>query len=138
MRTYEEMIKFPTFLERLDYLSLKDEQHTSPRSVSMSFYKSQAWKQVRKEAINRDLGFDLGPLVNKGSDLLSSGVGIHGSILVHHINPISEEDISRGDPKCLDLNNLVTTSIDTHNRIHYGDKIDTEYVERKSGDTKLW
>lgn len=128
MRTYEEMIKRETFLERLEYLSLKDEIHTSPRSISMSFYKSPIWKQVRKQAIERDLGFDLASL----------DVGIHGPILVHHINPISEEDIARGDPKCLDLNNLVSTSVDTHNRIHYGEKVKTEYEERKAGDTKLW
>lgn len=128
MRTYEEMLKKPTFLERLEYLSLKDEIHVSPRSVSMSFYKSPAWKATRKEIIERDLGFDLA----------SMDVGIEGPILVHHINPISEEDIARGDPKCLDPNNLITTSIDTHNRIHYGDKVKTEYTERKAGDTKLW
>lgn len=128
MRTYEEMIKLPTFLERLEYLSLKDEHYPSPRSVSQSFYKSKIWKHVRKEAIKRDLGYDL----------TVQNVGIHGPIYVHHINPITEEDIARGDPKCLDLNNLVSTSLDTHNRIHYGELEDTEYVEREAGDTKLW
>lgn len=128
MRTYEEMIKRETFLERLEYLSLKDEQHQSPRSISMSFYKSGHWKEVRQLAIERDLGFDLA----------CTNAGIHGPILVHHIDPITEEDISRGDPKCYDLNNLVSTSIETHGRIHYGETVKTEYTERKAGDTKLW
>lgn len=128
MRTYEGMLKYADYTDRLNYLSLKDENYTSPRTVSMAFYKSKPWKDVRRLAIERDLGCDLACI----------DVGIDGPILVHHIDPITEEDIIRGDPKCLDLNNLVCTSKATHNAIHYGETDKPEYCERKAGDTKLW
>jgi predicted HNH restriction endonuclease len=86
------------------------------------------WKAVRKEIIDRDLGFDLGVF----------GVYINDTILVHHINPINESDIVYQTKKLLDPENLITLSINTHNLIHYDKKEKEEWVERKPGDTKLW
>lgn len=127
MITYSELIKIPTFKERVKTLSLKNMEYDIPKSISYSFYKSKEWLNVRKEIIARDLGCDLG----------FPGHNINGKVLVHHINPLTKEDILTRSKKCFDPENLVTTSIDTHNIIHYGCPDDV-YVERFPGDTKLW
>ena len=123
LRRYSDMILLPSFKERLDYLMLLDGNVKSPRKNSMVFYKSKTWKQVRKEIIFRDLTFDLGVV----------GVDILDQVLVHHINPITDEDILNESRKLYDPENLVTVSLNTHNIIHYGNKED-EYVERQPGD----
>ena len=123
LRRYSDMILFPSFKERLDYLMLLDGNVKSPRKNSMAFYKSKTWKQVRKEIIFRDLAFDLGV----------EGVDILDKVLVHHINPITDEDILNESRKLYDPENLITMSLDTHNIIHYGNK-EHEYVERQPGD----
>lgn len=123
LRRYSDMILLPSFKERLDYLMLLDGNVKSPRKNSMTFYKSKTWKQVRKEIIFRDLTFDLGV----------TGVDILDKVLVHHINPITDEDILNESRKLYDPENLITVSLNTHNIIHYGNKED-EYVERQPGD----
>ena len=123
LRRYSDMILFPSFKERLDYLMLLDGNVKSPRKNSMAFYKSKTWKQVRKEIIFRDLTFDLGV----------EGVDILDKVLVHHINPITDEDILNESRKLYDPENLITVSLNTHNIIHYGNK-EYEYVERQPGD----
>jgi 5-methylcytosine-specific restriction endonuclease McrA len=128
MRCYSELIQLPTFRERLAYLQLFDNNVTSPRHISAQFYQSKTWKTIRKQIIDRDLGFDLGVF----------GVYIEGGILVHHINPINESDIMYQTKKLLDPENLITLSVVTHNLIHYDKKEKEQWVERKPGDTKLW
>lgn len=128
MKSYKEALKFDSFNERLEYLKLLDNNATSPRHMSEEFYKSYAWRTVRKQVISRDMGFDLGIF----------GVYIDGPMFVHHINPICEDDILYGTKKLLDPNNLITVSLETHNKIHYNQQESTEWVERKPGDTKLW
>ena len=123
LRRYSDMILLPSFKERLDYLMLLDGNVKSPRKNSMAFYKSKTWKQIRKEIIFRDLTFDLGV----------PGVDILDKVLVHHINPITDEDILNESRKLYDPENLITVSLNTHNIIHYGNKED-EYVERQPGD----
>lgn len=123
LRRYSDMILLPSFKERLDYLMLLDGNVKSPRKNSMVFYKGKTWKQVRKEIIFRDLAFDLGV----------EGVDILDKVLVHHINPITDEDILNESRKLYDPENLITMSLNTHNIIHYGNKED-EYVERQPGD----
>jgi len=128
MKSYSELIQFESFEERLNYLKLLDNNATSPRHMSMGFYKSDIWKTVRNQILSRDLGFDLGVF----------GVYIDGPMFVHHINPINEDDIRYGTKRLLDFENLITTSNDTHNLIHYN-KVEKEiWVERKPGDTKFW
>lgn len=120
-------MSYKSFGDRLNYLSLKHSAHTSPRHLSNEFYKSHAWLTVRDEIIIRDLGCDLGDKTKT----------IEGIVLVHHINPLTEEDIVNQTWKLFDPENLITCSLDTHNRIHYKEPI-ADYVERQPGDTKLW
>lgn len=128
MKSYSELITLESFDERLEYLKLLDNNVTSPRHMSMPFYKSDMWKTVRKRIIDRDLGFDLGVF----------GVYIDGSIIVHHINPINEQDILFQTARLIDPENLITVSTNTHNKIHYSTTIKEPWVERTPGDTKLW
>lgn len=128
MKTYSELIKLDNFEDRLDYLKLLDNNATSPRHMSMSFYKSDTWRMIRQSILERDLGFDLGMF----------GVYIEGSMLVHHINPIDENDIRLQSRKLLDPENLITTSNHTHNLIHYNQQEKEQWIERTPGDTKLW
>lgn len=128
MKNYSDLILIPSHSERLTYLQLFDNNATSPRHMSGEFYRSKAWKHLRKTIIDRDLGFDLGMF----------GVYIDGPMYVHHINPIDEHDIRYLTEKLLDPENLITVSGITHNLIHYN-KVEKEtWVERKPGDTKLW
>ena len=128
MKTYSELITLNSCAERLEYLKLLDNNVTSPRHMSAGFYQSTVWKHIRKTIIERDLGFDLGVF----------GVYIEGPRLVHHINPINESDIIYQTKKLLDPENLITTSGNTHNLIHYDRKEKEKWVERTPGDTKLW
>ena len=128
-KKYSEVIKLKTFDERLEYLRLAGVSVESPRDISPAFYKSRQWKLVREEVARRDLGCDLGVF----------GVYIYWSIYVHHINPITQHDIEVNNYKKLyDHENLICTSLDTHNIIHYRKKVEEQYVERTPGDTKLW
>jgi len=129
MKSYNEMLTYDTFLDRLKYLQLFMNLSESPRSINTRIYKHPLWAKTRKEIIKRDLGFDLG----------FPGVPIDGSILVHHINPLTIEDVMDfNSEKIFDPNNLITVSYDTHNRIHYFKKEVPKQTERKLGDTKLW
>ena len=128
MKTYSELILLPSFSERLEYLKLLDNNATSPRHISEQFYKSHVWRTIRKQIIDRDLGFDLGV----------PGVYIDGTMLVHHINPIDENDIILQTRKLLGPENLITSSLNTHNLIHYNQDVKETWVERTPGDTKLW
>ncbi len=127
-RSYSELIQLPSFSERFEYLKLLDNNVTSPRHISEEFYKSRLWRNLRKEIIRRDMGFDLGVF----------GVYVDSGIIVHHINPIDEHDILNMTQKLLDPENLITTSLNTHNRIHYKKKEKDIWVERKPGDTIFW
>ena len=128
MRSYSGLILLPSFSERLEYLKLLDNNVTSPRHISEQFYKSHTWRTVRKQIIDRDLGFDLGV----------TDVYIDGVMLVHHINPIDENDIIYQTRKLLDPDNLITTSLNTHNLIHYKQESKDDWVERTPGDTIFW
>lgn len=128
MKSYSEMLKFESYEERLTYLKLLDNNATSPRHMSESFYKSHTWRTTRQDIIDRDMGFDLGV----------TGVYIDGPVFVHHINPIDENDIIYQTAKLLDPENLITSSLNTHNKIHYNQEEREAWVERTPGDTKLW
>lgn len=127
VRSYSELMLIPDFHTRLEYLKLLDNNATSPRSISEEFYKSETWRTIRNQVMDRDGRFDLSIF----------GIYIDGPVYVHHINPIEKEDIIYMTPKLLSLDNLICTSLDTHNKIHYKPEDDT-YVERRPGDTKLW
>lgn len=127
-RSYSELIALNSFSERLEYLKLLDNNAESPRHMSGSFFKSRIWLTTRQMIIDRDLGFDLGVF----------GAYIDGPMYVHHINPINENDIRHLTSRVLDPENLITVSMNTHNKIHYNKMEKEVWVERRPGDTKFW
>ena len=134
IRTYLELSVLSTFEDRYNYLKLGGVVGNSTfgfdRYINQLFYRSVEWKQVREFVIVRDQGCDLG----------IPGYEVNGSVLVHHINPMDSEDISNNLEWILDPNFLITTTQDTHNAIHYGNRslIEKKLIERQPGDTKLW
>lgn len=133
-RSYSELRSLDTFEDRYRYLSLKgtvaSETFGSERYINQEFYRSIEWKRVRRQVIVRDYGCDLG----------IEGYEIFSGLVVHHMNPMTVEDIVHGDESILDPEFLITTTHQTHNAIHYGDErlIPRLFAERKPGDTKLW
>lgn len=133
-RSYTELRRRTTFEERFDYLSLGGEVGMQTfgfdRWVNQRFYRSREWKQVRDLVILRDGACDLGIF----------GHEIHSGLLIHHMNPVTPDDLKRGEEWVLDPEYLITTTHRTHNAIHYGDAslIARDPVERRPGDTRLW
>lgn len=134
IRTYSELIALPTFEERFEYLRLDgrvgEETFGFDRYLNQVFYKSKEWLQVRDQVIARDNGCDLG----------MEGHEIYSKILVHHMNPISKEDILRRSEWILNPEYLICTIKNTHDAIHYGDKslLITAPIERRPNDTCPW
>ena len=133
IRTYDELITLKTFAERFEYLKLRGfvgkETFGYDRWLNQVLYHSDEWKRVRNIVVVRDCGCDLG----------IPGLEIRGRLIVHHMNPITEQDILQHSEALLDPNVLICTCIDTHNAIHYGDdSILKQWQARKPGDTKLW
>jgi hypothetical protein len=134
VRTYSELRRFDTFEERYEYLRLGGGVGESTfgfdRYINQQFYRSTLWKQVRNQVIVRDNGCDLGIL----------DYPINGSLLVHHINPMSVDDLIHHEEWVLNPEYLITTTHDTHNAIHYGDQslLKKPFTPRQMGDTKLW
>jgi hypothetical protein len=135
-KSYKELSKLTTFEERFKYLKLTDKKvgedtFGGRRYLNQQFYRSNEWKKVRDQVILRDQGRDLGV---EGEEF-----GEGEEILIHHLNPITEEDLINMNPCVFDLDNLISTRKRTHNGIHYGDMNTlNRYVERKPGDTRLW
>ena len=136
-RTYSELSKLTTFDERFEYLKIGDKKvgedtFGGRRYLNQMLYKSDKWKKVRDEVIVRDLGRNMG--------LEGEEFGEGEEVIVHHLNPITQEDIELQRPCLFDLENLISVNLPTHNAIHYGSKesIQNRYEERKPGDTKLW
>lgn len=133
-RTYTELVKLPTFEDRFRYLALRGQVGSSTfgfdRWVNQRFYTSREWRYLRRDVIARDLGCDLGV----------AGHEIYDRIVIHHMNPLTEEDIIHGNETAIELEYLITTTHNTHNAIHYGDEslLPRPLVERRSGDTQLW
>lgn len=129
MKSYRGLIQLESYDERLKYLQLFDNNYGSPRKYSQTFFKSGKWLSVRRQIINRDMVFDLGVF----------GIYIHSKVIVHHINPITIEDIEKMNiDKLFNPDNLITTSVSTHNKIHYAKYNYDAFEERRSGDTILW
>lgn len=133
-RTYTDLIKIPDYHGRLAYLSLHgvlgDLNQDVNRYLNQKFYRTPEWRNVRKTIIIRDNGFDMA----------CKGVEIIGNPIIHHINPVTVDDVINRSPKLFDLNNLILVSKETHNLIHYGvaHPEEEQPVERTPGDTKLW
>ena len=131
---YTELSRFHTFEDRFDYLKLKGVVGESTfgfdRHMNQSFYHSAEWRRARRDVIARDLGCDLGV----------EGHEIRDSVHIHHMNPMTVEQVERGDDSIFDPEFLISVTLRTHNAIHFGDAsmLPTPYIERRSGDTRLW
>ena len=137
LRCYSDLIQYSTFEDRLHYLELHgvvgEDTFGFDRYINQKFYKSPEWRRVRDFVIVRDNGCDLGV---KGYD-------IGDRIIVHHMNPLTLDDISNSSDFLLNPEYLICVSKDTHDIIHYGFSSDRyskskEPADRKPGDTKLW
>lgn len=134
IKTYSELRRFETFDERLAYLKLYESvgrrTFGSDRYLNQRFYTSYEWKRARQAVIVRDNGCDLGV----------RGFEIHADIYVHHINPITSDDLIHGEEWILDPEFMITTTIATHNSIHFGDdnSLPKVVIARSRDDTKLW
>lgn len=134
IRTYSELITLPTFEERFEYLRLDGQVGKDTfgfdRYLNQVFYKSKEWLKIRDYAIIRD----------NGCDLAMPDREIYERILVHHMNPISKEDIIRRSDFLLNPEFLICTIKNTHDAIHYGDGslLITAPIERTKNDTCPW
>lgn len=134
IRTYSELITIPTFEERYKYLKLNgkvgEETFGFDRYLNQTFYKSNEWRDIRDYVIIRDNGCDLAMIDRE----------IYGRILVHHMNPVSVDDIMRRSKYLLDPEYLICTTKNTHDAIHYGDSdlLVASPIERSKNDTCPW
>lgn len=134
IRSFKELRRLRTFEERFEYCKLGgivgEETFGSKRYLNQMLYSSLAWKEARREVILRDNGYDLG--VN--------GFEIHGKIYIHHINPITIEDILKEKDWVFDPGYLISTSFKTHEALHYGDisMLNLRPVERRKNDMCPW
>lgn len=135
IKSYSELQRLGTFEERFAYLKLNGAVGASTfgfdRYLNQDFYRSDLWKRARRNVIARDYGCDVG----------LTGFEIHDRVYVHHMNPMSAEDIKHSNVDILDPEYLICVTHNTHNAIHYGDERllrRRQVVERRPGDTKLW
>lgn len=134
IRHYADLARLKTFEERYSYLRLRGEVGSATfgfdRYINQRFYTSRMWKQTRNYVIDRDNGCDLG----------IPGYEIFSRLMIHHMNPMTAEDVIQGEEALLDPDFLITTTHRTHNAIHYGDRsqLVQPVRERRHGDTKLW
>ena len=135
-KSYEEMLQYNSYEDRLSYLMCYNKIGIDifgyNRYLNQKFYTSNAWKQVRNEIIIRDDGYDLG--------IKDDTYKIVGPIYIHHINPITIDDIINNKYILTDPNNLISVSRYTHDSIHYRkDPINKyQFICRSKNDTKLW
>ena len=134
IRTYSELILLPTFEERYEYLRLNgrvgEETFGFDRWLNQTFYKSEEWLSMRDKIIVRDNGCDLG----------ISGRDIYSRILIHHMNPITKEDILRRSDILLNPEYLICVTPNTHRAIHYGNSnlLIKDPIKRRPNDTCPW
>lgn len=134
IRTYSDLRRLETLEDRYHYLKLNGavgkDTFGFDRYLNQDFYRSVLWRRARDYVIARDLGCDLGV----------DGYEIHDGIYVHHMNPMTPDDIKHSNLDILDPEFLISVTLRTHNAIHYGNEnqLRKEYVPRRPGDTKLW
>lgn len=133
-RCYSDLCKFKTFEDRFNYLRVGgivgEPTFGFERYLNQAIYTSSEWRKVRDKVIIRDEGCDLGV----------SGYDIYSGIIIHHMIPITVEDIINRDPKIFDPEFLISTSKRTHNAIHFGDDrlLPKGLIERYRNDTCPW
>lgn len=133
-RNYTELSKLKTLKERFEYLRLDGQVGAdtfgSERYLNQEFYRSPKWRSARDKVIIRDEACDLGV----------PGYDIYDMVVVHHMNPISPEEIEKDSGSLYDPEYLIACTKMTHNAIHYGDEnlLPKDLVERKPNDTAPW
>ena len=134
IRTYDELITFPTFEERYNYLRIKarvgEDTFGVDRYMNQMFYRSKEWKRIRDIVILRDNGCDLGV----------EGYDVYEKAVIHHMNPLSIDDIKHASDNLMNPRYLITVSFNTHQAIHYGTELGliTLPKERRPNDTCPW
>ncbi len=134
IRRYSELKRLKTFQERYEYLRLRGNVGESTfgfdRHLNQMLYKSRRWREVRERVIIRDNACDLG----------MEDYDIYDMIIVHHMNPITIEDIQKNKAYIYDSEYLISTTMNTHNAIHFGDSslLNDLPIERRPGDTIPW
>ena len=134
IRTYSELKRFDSLVDRFNYLALNGRVGETTfgfdRYMNQMFYTSRQWRSMRHKIILRDNGCDLG----------IEGYEIHKGLYIHHLNPMTVDQIRNGDPGILDPEFLITASFSSHQAIHYGDArlLPRVLIERQPGDTRLW
>lgn len=135
-KRYSELIKLQTFEERYEYLKLNgrvgEDTFGSSRYLNQSFYSSNEWRRFRRKIIIRDNGCDLGI---EGREIPKGA-----KLFIHHINPISVDDLCENTDLLMDPENVICCSYNTHQAIHFGDEsiLSLDIVERKPNDTIPW
>ena len=134
-RSYKELSEISDYVKRFEYLrlgcSIGELTFNGHRYLNQKFYTSDPqWLKVKQQVILRDEGCDMG----------HPDFPIYGKILIHHINPITIDDLIQRNPCIFDLDNLVCVCLNTHNAIHYGDSslLKLPPVERRANDTCPW
>lgn len=133
-KTYSELIKIESFVNRFEYLSLNgtvgEITFGGHRCLNQILYQTDKWKSIRRKVILRD----------NGCDLAHKDYTINGTIYIHHINPITIDDVLNEHSCVFDFENLISTTFRTHNAIHYGSKdlLLAGAIDRKKNDTCLW
>lgn len=135
IRTYSELILLPTFEERFEYLKLKggigESTFGFDRYLNQALYTSKHWQRLRRRIIIRDEACDLGIVGREISD----------RIIIHHMNPVTRDEILHRSDSIFNPENLICTTFNTHNAIHFGNAESLKEVEpitRKPRDTILW
>ena len=134
IRTYSELMKLNTFEDRFRYLKLEanvgEATYGFDRYLNQQFYRSSEWKSIRNQVIMRDNACDLGILDRE----------LDKRIIIHHMNPITKDDLIHQTDFLLNPEYLICTCHKTHLAIHYGteDLLDTVIVERSKNDTCPW
>ncbi len=134
IKRYSELMLLPTFIERYRYLKIGGRIGVATfghdRYLNQILYHSDEWLDFRNDIIVRD----------NGCDLAMPGFELYDRIMVHHINPITVEDVLKRDPKIFDPENVISTCLNTHNAIHYGDESRLALLpnERTPNDTCPW
>lgn len=135
MKSYRELISIPSYRDRFLYLKVEDQlvgQSTFgfKRYLNQNVYQTHKWRNFRDKMIIRD----------DGCDMSYDGAIIRDRLILHHINPLSVDDILKNPNAIYDPDNVVCVSDITHKAIHYGDYnlIPKDYIPRTKNDTKLW
>lgn len=133
-RSYSILVKLDSFMARFNYLKLEGtvgaDTFGHERYLNQMLYHTAEWQEARRKVIIRDNGCDLG----------LEGYDIFDKVFIHHLNPITKEDILQKHPCLFDPDNLVCVSHKTHNAIHYGDAslLSSELIVRSRNDTCPW